>query len=102
MRFIDILSIGITAIVGNKLHSLLTLIGIIIGIASVFVFMAERRGLKRCVASTVSRAILRSTQGCIVSPKTSSKTISANSAFIRFNLSLISYTIIIRNKSFWK
>lgn len=55
MRFIDILFIGITTIVGNKLHSLLTLIGIIIGIASVLAMIAIGNGAKEVIRQDIEK-----------------------------------------------
>ena len=49
MRFIEGISIGISAIRSNKMRSLLTMLGIIIGIAAVLAMIAIGDGAKQIV-----------------------------------------------------
>lgn len=49
MRIIEVIFIGITAIRSNKLRSLLTMLGIIIGVASVLAMIAIGGGAKEIV-----------------------------------------------------
>lgn len=49
MRFVEGLSIGLSAIHSNKMRSLLTMLGIIIGVASVLAMMAIGDGAKQIV-----------------------------------------------------
>ena len=46
MRIIEVISIGIIAIRSNKLRSLLTMLGIIIGVASVLAMVQRRLSSK--------------------------------------------------------
>ncbi len=55
MRIIEVIFIGITAIRSNKLRSLLTMLGIIIGIASVLAMIAIGDGAKTLVLDEVER-----------------------------------------------
>ena len=55
MRIVEGISIGISAIRSNKMRSLLTMLGIIIGIASVLAMIAIGDGAKEIVRQDVQK-----------------------------------------------
>ena len=55
MRFIEGLSIGLSAIRANKMRSLLTMLGIIIGVAAVLAMIAIGDGAKQIVLEDVQK-----------------------------------------------
>ena len=55
MRFLDSISVGIKALLINKLRSLLTMLGIIIGIASVLAMIAIGDGAKEIILEDIQK-----------------------------------------------
>ena len=54
MNFINLFKIAIRAIAGNKLRAFLTMLGIIIGVASVITMLAIGQGSKRSIQAQIS------------------------------------------------
>ncbi len=54
MNFVNLLKIAIRAIAANKLRSFLTMLGIIIGVASVITMLAIGQGSKRSIQSQIA------------------------------------------------
>ena len=55
MRFLESISVGIKALLANKLRSLLTTLGIIIGIASVLAMIAIGDGAKAIILEDIQK-----------------------------------------------
>jgi putative ABC transport system permease protein len=53
MRFFEALSISVRSLFSNKLRSVLTMLGIIIGVGAVIAIMAGGRGMENAVTSTL-------------------------------------------------
>ncbi|MGZ4090530.1 MAG: ABC transporter permease, partial [Bacteroidia bacterium] len=54
MKFFNILKIGSRSLLKNKLRTFLTMLGIIIGVASVIAMMAIGEGSKQNIKSSIS------------------------------------------------
>ena len=54
MNFANLFKIAIRAIAGNKLRAFLTMLGIIIGVASVITMLAIGQGSKRSIQAQIS------------------------------------------------
>ncbi|GAI41459.1 unnamed protein product, partial [marine sediment metagenome] len=52
MKFIEFFSIAIKSLLGNKLRSILTMLGMIIGVGAVIVLMSVGQGLQNYITST--------------------------------------------------
>ena len=55
MRFLESISVGMKALLANKLRSLLTTLGIIIGIASVLAMVAIGDGAKEIILEDIQK-----------------------------------------------